>query len=92
MIAGVIKCPDCAGRQTVISGDNKAEVLCVKCQGKGYILIITKRVDYTPHAFVQRTYLKPWKDPQSLYCSEKLGHIIGKELPKSECRAKGAAT
>ena len=86
MGAGVIKCPDCAGRQTA-SEDNK-EVPCVRCQGKGYIYIITKLVHYSPRRMVTRTYLKPWKDPDSLYCSEKLGEILGKELPKSECRAK----
>jgi len=84
MGAGVIKCLDCAGRQTV-SEDNKP---CVRCQGRGYIYIITKLVHYSPRRMVTRTYLKPWKDPDSLYCSENLGQIIGKELPKSECRAK----
>lgn len=90
MGAGVIKCPDCAGRQTVLSEDNK-EMPCVKCYGKGYIYIITKLVHYSPRKKVTQTHLKPWKDPNSLYCSEKLGEIIGKELPiksKSECISK----
>jgi len=32
-------------------------------------------------------YLKPWQDPESLFCSPKLKEIIGKEpLKDEECR------
>jgi len=81
MSACVMKCPACAGRQTVMSIDNKeVETPCVKCQGKGYIYITTKRVPYSSRKVIRRTYLKPWKNPESLYCSENLGEIINKKL------------
>ena len=66
MGAGVIKCLDCAGRQTV-SEDNKP---CVRCQGKGYIYIITKLIHYSP----RRMYLNPYIMATST--AEKIGEII----------------
>ena len=36
--------------------------------------------NYNPHKAPKRTYyLKPWKDPESLFCSPKLKEITGKE-------------
>lgn len=35
---------------------------------------------------VKRVYLKPWKNPGSLFCSSKLSEIVGKDIPRAvEC-------
>jgi hypothetical protein len=83
----VDKCPDCGGRQTIIASDKQTEVPCEKCNGKGYLYVKCLRVPYSSHKIKPRQYLKPWKDPQSLFCSEKLGEILKKELlTGDECR------
>lgn len=47
---------------------------------------IKKKREKPPVKKPPRVYLKPWKDPQSLFCSPKLGEIVGKEIPRGvEC-------
>ena len=45
-------------------------------------IVVTKFKRVTPPK--RRVHLKPWEDPNSLFCSPKLGEIVGKKIATGE--------